>query len=177
MAADRTREEEEIMAEKEQPGTTLDADALAEPISSLSLQPPVKVTPVTLVVEAARRMVEGGVGCVLVEDGGRLVGILTERDILTKLISRRLDVDRTPVETVMTRDPNTLSPDAGIAYALNEMTVGGFRHIPLVDGAGRAVGMVSMRNIVHHLVDLFPTEVLNLPPEPGLNIARTKEGA
>jgi CBS domain-containing protein len=144
-------EEEEYM--KQGDATTFGAAALTEPIRTLNLHPPVKVSRDTSVGEAAQRMVDGKVGCVLVEEGEQLVGIFTERDLLTKVLPQRLDPDETPVAAVMTRDPETLSPDAKIAYVLNEMTVGGFR------------------------VDLFPTEVLNLPPDQGLNIARTQEGA
>ena len=77
----------------------------------------------------------------------------------------------------MTRDPECLTPDDGIAYALNKMAVGGFRHIPLVDTQGSPQGIVAMRDIVEYLVDLFPQGVLNLPPSPNLAIARTREGA
>ena len=77
----------------------------------------------------------------------------------------------------MTPDPECLTPGDRIAYALNKMSVGGFRHIPLVDEDGRPVGVVAMRNIVDFVVDLFPGEVLNLPPSPGLSISREREGA
>ena len=75
------------------------------------------------------------------------------------------------------RDPETLSPDSPMAYALNVMSLGGFRHIPLVDAKGRPVGVVSVRDIVNHLVDHFSDKVLNLPPRPGGDIPRSREGA
>jgi hypothetical protein len=57
------------------------------------------------------------------------------------------------------------------------MSLGGFRHIPLVDDDGSPTGVVAMRNIVDYIVDLFPNEILNLPPSPGLSISRAREGA
>jgi CBS domain-containing protein len=56
------------------------------------------------------------------------------------------------------------------------MSVGGYRHVPLVDGGGRPVGVVSVKDIVDYLVEHFPREVLNIPPEPGQHV-RCAEGA
>jgi CBS domain-containing protein len=78
---------------------------------------------------------------------------------------------------VMTPDPECLTPDDDIAYALNKMAVGGFRHIPLVDEYGRPAGLIGMRHVVEHIVHLFPREILNLPSSPERTIARTREGA
>jgi CBS domain-containing protein len=66
----------------------------------------------------------------------------------------------------MTSDPETLRPDDRIAWALNLMHMGGYRHVPLTDEAGRPVGVVSVKDIVDFIVDLFPAAVLNLPPDP-----------
>ena len=66
----------------------------------------------------------------------------------------------------MTRDPETLGVDAKLAYALNMMVVGGFRHVPLVDKDHRPVAMISVRDIVEYMVELFPKDVLNLPIDP-----------
>jgi CBS domain-containing protein len=127
--------------------------------------------------EAIRAMNDRRVGCVLVVDEGLLAGVFTERDVLTKVVALSLNVDRTPVSEAMTRDPECLTLDDGIAYALNMMSVGGFRHIPLVDAERRPTGVVAMRNIVDYIVDLFPSEVLNLPPSPQHGITRSREGA
>jgi CBS domain-containing protein len=130
----------------------------------------------TSIGEAARIMREHHIGCVLVEDGGLLAGIFTERDILTKLVGTGYDPARVTVERVMTRDPERLTPDDPIAFALQRMSVGGYRHVPLVDGGGRPVGVVSVKDIVDYLVEHFPREVLNIPPEPGQHV-RCAEGA
>jgi CBS domain-containing protein len=62
-------------------------------------------------------------------------------------------------------------------YALNKMSVGGFRHVPLVDAAGRAVGIVSVKDIVDYLVDVFASDVLTVPPDPARGrIWRARDG-
>jgi len=169
-------EEEAIADERAADAARLGAAILHQPIRALAtLKPAICVRPSTGVRTAIERMNQGGVGCVLVEDGGRLCGIFTERDVLTKVVGTTLDIDRTTVDAVMTRDPEALSPDNRVTYALNKMSVGGFRHIPLVDDAGRPLGVVSMRNVVDFMVELFQREVLNLPPEP--RPFRAREGA
>ncbi|MEO8605480.1 MAG: CBS domain-containing protein, partial [bacterium] len=87
------------------------------------------------------------------------------------------DLDATPIGEVMTPEPECLTLDDGIAYALNIMHDGGFRRIPLVDDDGHPTGVVTMRNIVDDIVDLFAHEVLNLPPKPTSEIVREREGA
>src|SRR3954447_23749436 len=66
----------------------------------------------------------------------------------------------------MTRDPESLRADDRIVWALNLMHVGGYRHVPLVDPQNRPVGVISVKDIVSFLVELFPAAVLNLPPDP-----------
>ncbi|OFV89487.1 MAG: hypothetical protein A3J75_08130 [Acidobacteria bacterium RBG_16_68_9] len=151
---------------------------MRRPIRSLTtLKEPISLPRSASVREAVNKMTEGRVGCVLIEEAGQLAGVFTERDVLCKVVTGNLDVDRTTLEAVMTPNPECLTLDDRIAYALNKMSVGGFRHIPLVDEHGRPAGVVAMRNIVDYIVDLFPGEILNLPPEPGLSVTRSREGA
>ena len=171
-------EEEAIAAERVEEARALGTAILSKPIGALrTLKPPITVSPETTARRAIADMNASNVGCVLVERQGKLVGILTERDVLTKVALSGIDLDRTQVASIMTAAPETLSMDDRISYALNKMVVGGFRHIPLVDAAQRPVGVVSMRNVVEYMVDLFPHEVLNLPPEPRLSISQRREGA
>ncbi|HVN83569.1 MAG TPA: CBS domain-containing protein [Candidatus Binatia bacterium] len=171
-------EEESIAAERVEEARALGTAILSKPIGALStLKPPVNVSPNASLRHAIEAMNASNVGCVLVERNGKLVGILTERDVLTKVVPSGTDLDRSQVASVMTSAPETLSLDDRVAYALNKMVVGGYRHIPLVDAAQRPVGLVSMRNVVEYIVDLFPHEVLNLPPEPRLSVSHSREGA
>ena len=171
-------EEELIAEERAIEAARLGAAITKRPVRILAtLKPAVSVVPTASVRAAIDAMNEGRVGCVLVVEGGRLVGVFTERDVLTRVAALGLNSDGTRVAEVMTPDPECLTLDDGIAYALNMMSVGGFRHIPLVDADRRPTGVVAMRNIVDYIVDLFPSEVLNLPPSPAHGITREREGA
>ena len=116
------------------------------------------VAPVTLdasvdVAEAIRRMHESAIDCVLVTERGRLVGIFTDRDAVLKVAGAR--PDRLRLRDVMTRDPVVLRHDDPIAVAINKMAVGGFRHIPIVDGGGLPTGVVSAKDVFHHIASII----------------------
>ncbi len=102
--------------------------------------------PETMTVrEAAIRMAEAKVGAMLILDHGKLTGIFTERDMLNRVVAKRLDPDATPLSQVMTSDPRTISADKPLAHALVMMDEGGYRHVPVMD-SGQPVGMVSARD-------------------------------
>jgi CBS domain-containing protein len=171
-------EEEAIVEEREAEEGWLGQAVLDRPIRSLpGLQDPISLPSDASVRRAIATMNEARIGCVMVTEGERLVGIFTERDVLMRVAGGGLDVDAVAVRELMTPDPECLTADDGIAYALNKMSVGGFRHVPLVDGELRPTGLVSMRHIVDYVVDLFPRAILNLPPSPALAIPRAREGA
>lgn len=153
----------------------LRSSILNGPIRELAPRAPVCVGPHATLSEAVAAMNSVKAGCVLVTDLGRLLGILTERDILRHVVGK-LDLD-TAVSEVMTRDPESVRPDDGIAHALHKMHLGGYRHVPVVDEQGTPVGVVSVRDFVRFIVSLFPADVLNIPPDPDLGIARSPEGA
>jgi CBS domain-containing protein len=152
-----------FLAPDEKATRVLDDGMIREPIRLLQPRSPLALAPDDPVAEAVRMMREHRIGCLLVVDDGRLLGILTERDLLLKLEHAGLE---RPVRDLMTPDPETLSPEDPIAFALNKMSVGGFRHVPLVDDAGRPVGIVSVKDIVDYIVDFFPNDVLTVPPDP-----------
>jgi CBS domain-containing protein len=105
----------------------------------LTVEPGLRLT------EVADRMVARDVGAVLVLEDERLVGILTERDIL-RAVAGGLD-EETVVADWMTRDPETMEPDEPIRQAAVLMIHGGFRHLPIVEG-DRVVGMLSIRDLM-----------------------------
>jgi CBS domain-containing protein len=148
---------------------------LDAPIRSLQLREPILVSASSSVRDAVQLMNDSHTGCVLVEEDGKLVGIFTERDVLTK-VANDPDCRAARVSKVMTPDPETLEPDDGIVYALNKMSVGGYRHIPIVAADGTPVAVLSVRDIVNFLVELFPNHVLNLPPSPKNAITESIDG-
>ena len=96
------------------------------------------------------------------------VGIFTERDYLDKVAGLpplAWDEARlAPIESYMTPSPRTMPAGESLETAIRLMTAGGYRHLPLVDGSGALVGLLSARDIMHHLAEYFPVEVMNLPP-------------
>lgn len=120
--------------------------------------------PGTPIARAIEQMREDRAACALVcAEDRRLVGILTERDILRKVIGEPVDLSQ-PVERFMAPNPRTLSADDTLLAAIDLMTRGGYRHVPLTDPSGRLIGLVSTHNLVDHIAEHFPTEVHNLPP-------------
>ena len=95
---------------------------------------------------ACRLMTERNIGALLVVENEQIAGIFTERDALNKVLAGGLDPDATQVSQVMVRDPQTIRADKPLAYALQFMADGGFRHVPVVDGDGAPLGMVSARD-------------------------------
>jgi CBS domain-containing protein len=104
-------------------------------------------------------------GCVLVTRSGRLVGIFTERDLLTRVLGPGLPLG-TPVAECMTADPVAVQPKDSVQTAIHRMEAGGYRHLPVVDERNRPVGILSARRVVHYLVEHFPGLVYNHPPDP-----------
>ncbi len=139
---------------------------LTDRINTLPLTPPVTVESGTPVGKVLDEVQTKRVGCVLVYEAGRMAGILTERDILLKVVARDVDYDKETVDAFMTRDPATLSPDDTIGDAAALMAERHFRHIPIIGHDGAAIGVASIKDIIQLLAESFPEQVLNLPPRP-----------
>ncbi len=169
-------EGDEAYHDEEPAPRSLDDRMLHEPIRRLSTRPAPAVALGARLSEAIREMQRHRVGCVMVVESGRLVGILTERDILYKVLGTGGDPAAVVVDAIMTRDPEALTPDDPIAQAFHKMSVGGFRHVPLVDAQGRPVGMLSVKDVVDWVAECFPRHVLNVPPEPGRHAVQPEGG-
>ena len=109
------------------------------------------VTPQTTIGEAITAMNQRNIGSILVMDGERLVGIFTERDVLTRVVPQGLDPRRTPVGEVMTRNPVTITPTRTVQEAMMIMTDSRKRHLPVLQG-GKVVGVVSIGDVTRWLV-------------------------
>jgi len=160
---------------------SFDAALLREPVSVLRVRSPLVLSMTSTVTEAVRAMQAGQAGCVLITDDGtpdsKVNGIFTERDVLYRIVDRGRNPAQLPLSEVMTPDPETLSVRSAVAYALNKMSVGGFRHVPVVDDDLRPAFVISVRDVVEFLVEAFPREVLNLPPVEGVKAQQAREGA
>lgn len=114
--------------------------------------------PTATVRDAALRMAEAKVGAMLVVDGGKLAGIFTERDLLSRVVARRLDPDTTRLAEVMTPDPHTAGPEIPLSHALVMMYEGCYRHVPVIED-GQALGVVSARDALGQELTEFEHEL------------------
>ena len=126
---------------------------LEDRVSVLNPRPAVTLPPTATVGEAVRTMLERNVGAILiVEDGGKLLGIFSERDLLTKAAGDP-DYAARPVAAFMTAQPETVRPTDPLAFVLHIMERGGYRHLPVVQN-GRVLGMISVRDMLKHITRL-----------------------
>ena len=148
----------------------------AESVGRLRLGPVVCLAPEASVSDAIDQMRERRVGCVLVCDAaGQLLGLFTERDLLRRVLARQAPLI-TALERCMTTPVQTASLTEPVSLAVQRMQQGGYRHLPVIDGQGRPVGMLSSRVVVHYLVEHFPATIYCLPPDPDVVPSR-REGA
>jgi CBS domain-containing protein len=146
-----------------------------ERIKTLGHREPVTVASGTPLRAAIATMQANDGEPILITDGDRLVGVLTERDVLLKVLGRDAILDE-PVDGVMTRDPQTLSADSTVGEALELMEKGRYRTVPLLDDDGAPAGLLRQQDIVEYVAEAFPQEILNLPPRPH-QVMEEQEGA
>jgi CBS domain-containing protein len=144
-------------------------------VSRLFPTPPHQIAPAGTVAEAIRLMREKKVGCLVVCDGERLVGVLTERDVMRRVLAAGHPLT-TPVSACMSPDPVTVSSKEPIRAAIERMEKGGYRHLPVLDERERLVGILSIKRIVHYLAEHFPATVYCQPPDPRA-VPPKREGA
>ena len=133
----------------------------------------VAVSPFTPLSQAIEAMKSDEGGCVIVSDDGRVAGIFTERDVLTKIIGREVDLN-SPISQWMHPKVETLSPEATVGDAVKLMNEKGFRNIPLVK-KGELIGLISVFDIITYLAECYPKATMNLPPLPA-QVMDTVEG-
>ena len=122
-------------------------------LQSMSQRHVLSLGPTASVHDAACAMTRANCGSVLILDGtGMMQGILTERDLMTRVLAKGLDADATVVTQVMTRNPQCIGPEVKVADAVLIMIERGFRHLPIVGEGGRVLGVFSAR-------DALPREV------------------
>jgi CBS domain-containing protein len=146
-------------------GAELPEVALQVPVAELHMRN-VHIAPDASIRAAIDLMVAHNVGCLAAVRGGKLAGILSERDILRKVAPDFDDADTRTVSEIMTADPGVLPSGSTVADAIRVMHEGHFRHLPIIDADRVVEAVVSVRNILEYVVDHFPSEVLNLPPHP-----------
>lgn len=143
-------------------------------LSTLELAEPTFVSPSEPLERVIASMRERGDSCALVAQDGVLRGIVTERDVFCRFIDNSVDWAQ-PVERVMTPEPLTLDSNDPIVDAIRLMREHDFRTVPIVEG-GSVRGLVRLGDLIRNLAELFPEEILNLPPRPNQQM-KSPEGA
>lgn len=164
--SDQIEEELQVAKEQDSEGTALSSDTFKEPIKNVKMPKVLCLDVSKTVGEAVECMQKNKIGSVVVTKNGELEGIITERDILMKVIGLIDDWKSTSVEQIMTKHPQSLMPDDEVAYVLNNMHVGGYRHVPIVNENDEPISMISIKDVVSWLLDHFPMEIINLTGEP-----------
>lgn len=148
-----------------------------ERVGRVGYRPPEWVAATATVGDAVALMQRRQVGCVLVVDRGRLVGIVTERDVLRKVFASAGDAGpQQPITSIMTPDPVVVRTGESLGLLFRRMYEGGFRHLPVLDDRGTLLGTISLRRVVRVLADQFPETVYNIPPVPE-KFGAAREGA
>jgi CBS domain-containing protein len=149
-------------------------DFLSRPLSTLELADPTLVAPTDRLSDVIAMMRERRDSCAVVVQEGRPRGIVTERDVLCRFLEPGVDWAQ-PVEAVMTAEPATLDANEPVGAAVRMINQHDFRTVPITD-RGVVRGLVRLSDLLRHLAELFPEEVLNLPPRPDQRI-KSPEGA
>ncbi len=132
----------------------IEQDLLSRPLGELATRNYVEVAPDHSVRETLQEWIEANQHCVIVTEGDAIVGIVTERDVVNKLAHDPTRHADSPIRDYMTPDPTTLESDVPVAFGLNRMMVGGYRHIPIVHD-GKLKGVVSVRDVLAYLTTQF----------------------
>jgi CBS domain-containing protein len=144
-------------------------------ISRLQPTPPRCIAPDEPVAAAIELMRKERVGCVVVLEKNAIVGILTERDVMRRVMAEHRPLTVT-VRSCMTANPVTVGRKEPISAAVRRMEEGGYRHLPVIDEASQVVGILSVKRIVHYLVEHYPNTIYNQSPDPDA-VQQAREGA
>lgn len=149
--------------------------AREDSVNSMETADFVCITPATPLSKAIEAMTqdEGGCAIVCAEDGS-VVGIFTERDLLTKIVGKDADL-AAPISNWMSPVVATLTPEATIGDAVTIMNDKGYRNVPLVKG-GKLVGSISVFDVISYLAESYPKTTMNLPPNPDQVMESTDGG-
>ncbi len=128
-------------------------DSLAVILSHKSQASVQSVAPDTLVYDAIKLMADRNIGCVLVMDGGSLLGILSERDYTRKVVLQGRSSKTTTVREIMTADVICVTPQHGVEETLRIVTENRVRHLPVKDAAGQVIGLISIGDLVKWVIN------------------------
>jgi signal-transduction protein with cAMP-binding, CBS, and nucleotidyltransferase domain len=141
-------------------------------ITELISREPVRIRTNTSLIDVVMAMKEVRRGAAIVEDSdGKIIGIITERHLMTKIDHSSFDWHTKSVNEVMYDKPKTIKTTQFVNDALAIMITCKFRHVPVIDEDNHVVVLVSIRDIIMYVAKLYPQEFLNLPPQPASEAA------
>jgi CBS domain-containing protein len=146
-----------------------------DPISALGLPPPVSIGIGATVGAALAAIQEHGKGYVLIVEAGKPRGIMSEREVLMKIVTRDVKYD-SDVAGFASTIPVTLMDSERIARAVKLMVAEGIDNIPIIDKEGRATAVLRTLDVIHFLAQAFPEQLLNLPPRPNQTMPKPEGG-
>ena len=146
-----------------------------DPISALGLPAPVSIGTKSNVETALKAVQSQGQGYVLVVEEGMPRGLMSEREVLMRIVARDVKYDSSVMDFVSTI-PVVLTESETIAHAVKTMVSEGIDNIPIVDAAGQATAVLRTLDVIHFLAEAFPEELLNLPPEPHQTMPKPEGG-
>ena len=139
------------------PANNIERALIRDRVTALTPKQPCTVAPDATVGEVLHEMAANRIGCVMIVAGGKPVGIFSERDALMKLNTEAATLSDHPISEFMTANPETLQDSAKIAFAVQRMDLGGYRHLPIVSGDDQLQGIISVRAILNYLTERMPT--------------------
>ena len=162
--------------ESESKNKIVKAIKLTDNIFSIGLKKAVLINEDASIGAVIKSMQTAHSSCVIIIKNNKISGIFTERDIVTKIVAKNVDYKNEKICDYMTNNPEILQSDDSIAFALNKMTDGGFRHIPIVHTKSNEIYTISMQDIINSIGDFYFDDIANLPPKP-LRGPSKREGA
>lgn len=141
----------------------LDHRFLSRSIGMVNPKPALILSESDTVKTALEILQKEKVGSIAVTDAtGKLTGIFTERDVVLKVCLNAINIDATPLNEIMTKNPQTASTTTTMAFALNMMSQGGYRHIPITDDEGFPIAILSVKDIVDHIVSSLTKDLKSM---------------
>ena len=138
----------------------------SDPLSTLTQEKFIVLNEQATLRDAIDSMQKYHIGCIMIENNHKITGIFTERDIVQQIVGNRHNLEKECVADYMTKSPDVLHFQDPIAFALNKMISGGYRHIPIVNKEEEPIGIITMQDIINHLGDYFFDDIVNLPHTP-----------
>ena len=158
---------EQIYGKESESGNKIaKAIKLTDTISSIGIKKAILKDKDASLQSVIESMQSSNSSCILIINDNKVIGIFTERDVITKVVAKNIDLGNEKICNYMTHNPEILHSDDSIAFALNKMTDGGFRHIPIVHTKSKDIYVISMQDIINSIGDFYFDDIVNLPPKP-----------